>query len=85
MATAAATAKRIFELADDLDQAGDCFDIAITKLAAITATATPIVSEANGLATFSAMSKIEVWSAITMITELLREHAEMVRAGTAGV
>jgi hypothetical protein len=78
-----ATAASANGLADDLVQAAASFDIAIAELAALTAQASPIVFEANGLQAFATSSQTEVPWACGVVAELLRDHAKAVLSGTA--
>jgi hypothetical protein len=79
----AATVAEVTALADDLMQAGESFEIAISELVKATEKAARFVYEAKALETFAASSQVEIPEAVGVIGELVRAHAEMVLSGLA--
>jgi hypothetical protein len=80
--TRAATNAEVLALADELVEAGASYDASTAILAEVSTRALAVSFEANGLAVFTASSRIEVAAAIPVIGEVLRQHGRRVLDGS---
>jgi hypothetical protein len=78
-----ATAAAANALADELIEAGAAYDASTAILAEVSTRALAVSFEANGLAVFTASSRIEVAAAIPVVAEVLRQHGRAVVNGIA--
>jgi hypothetical protein len=70
-------------MATDLELAAASFNGIITRLAQIAERAGTFIFEAQGLSAYAAASKVQLPDAVTMISGMLRAHAQSVLRGDA--
>jgi hypothetical protein len=73
-----ATNAQVAALADELVEAAAAYDASTAILADVCNRALAVTMEANGLAVFTASSRIEVTAAIPIVAECLRQHGRAV-------